>query len=597
LTGSAPKCARSAGCRGSYQPWLNPYWRFNIGGPVHPTQQVQGVDQVLGLSAVYACVRIIADMVASLPISVYRTGPDGTAQKMPSSQLLDQPSIDGTLYDWMYTSLTSVLLWGNAWGLITSRTGVTGPDGLGYPQTIEWLPPDRIHVQDDEMQPWNPVRTKYYFDGHELQREEFVHIRAFTIPGRTQGISPMRAFATLVSQGLEALNYSRDWYHNGGFPPGTFQNMAEEVDSTQAREIRQRLTDTLRQHQPLVYGRDWEYKAISIPPQEAAFVESMQLNATQVAAIYGLPPERVGGKRGDSLTYNTEQQEILSIITDTLRPWLVRYEQSFTKLLPTTQYAKFDVDELLKTDLKTRYQIYSEQLQSGIRTADELRLKDDLPPLPDKVGEIALPMGVLQRMAATTRAIPKAWLNQLVLEQELAAELLVKLQSEGVAGPPPTPEGQEPGPPVKTDAVQYLGRQITLARAAPIPARGDGEPGGTPFGPGHQRATHSDRRRAHEWISGAHHAGALSDDELGERVAKARQATVKGALGDLVKDLPSEKELSAVLQKLADEPPNRANGKPQPLFGAAAITKLRELTATWDREPADAAASLNGKVH
>lgn len=452
------------------------------------------------------------------------------------------------------------------------------------------------------MQPWNPVRTKYYFDGHQLQREEFIHIRAFTIPGRTQGISPMRAFATLIGQGLEALNYSHDWYHNGGFPPGTFQNIAEEVNSTQAREIRQRLTDTLRSHTPLVYGRDWEYKPVSIPPQEAAFVESMQLNATQVAAIYGLPPERVGGKRGDSLTYNTEQQEILSIITDTLRPWLVRYEQAFTALLPTTQYAKFDVDELLKTDLKTRYQIYAQQLQSGIRTADELRQKDDLAPLVDGVGEIALPMGVLERMAATTRAIPKAWMNQVVLEQELAAELLVKLQSEGIAG-----QTSQPGePPVKTDAVQYLGRQITLSRAAPIPARehiGGDDDGDTPFGPRHQRATNGDRKRAHSWIAHAHAAGALSDDEVTERTEKAGTASIKGALGDLVKDLPTEAELDKELTKLADAPPNysntsntRAGDKPQTLFGAAAITKLRELTAHWEREP-DAVASLNGKAH
>lgn len=623
---------------------------------------MQGVDRTLGLAAVYASVRIISDMVASLPINVYRKLNDGTSQLMPSSQLLDNPTLNGTSYDWIFTSLTSALLWGNSWGLITSRTGVASPSGLGYPAMIEWLPPDRMNVQDDEQQPWNPVRSKIYFDGHEMFREELVHVRAFTIPGRTEAISPMRAFATLISQGLGALDYSHDWYHNGGFPPGTFQNIAEEVNATQAKEIRQRLTDTLRMHQPLVYGRDWEYKAISIPPNEAAFVESMQLNATQVAAIYGLPPERVGGKRGDSLTYSTEQQEVLAIVTDTLRPWLVRYERLLSTLLPTTQFARFDVDELLKTDLKTKYEIMQLQSNIGVRSTDELRKQDDLPPLPNGAGASALPMGVLERMAATTRAIPKAWMNQLVLEQELAAELLLKLQNEGVAAP------TDPTKPPVIGPSEYIGHQLTLSRAwqgwhiasrenggdlehmrdrawdvivaaeheraleaedrnirlkavgrarsvaelerviTSVPGSGAERraslPKGTsstqhsetPFGPAHQKATDSDRNRAHTWITNAHSAGALDDDERDDRLGKVPAARIKGALGELVKDLPSETELNGELKKLASTPDHsRADGEPQQLSGPSAVMKLRELQLRWDSEPVGAPASMNGK--
>lgn len=536
----------------------------------------------------YSAVRIISDMIASLPVDTYRTDSNGTPVKLASSQLLDSPSIAGTLYDWLFQGTSSCLLWGNAYGLITSRTGVTAPNGLGYPQNIEWLPPERMHVQDDEAQPWNPVRAKFFFDGRELKREEIIHLRAFTLPGRTEAVSPMRAFATLIGQGLGALDYSSNWYANGGFPPGTFQNTAEEVDKQQATEIRQRLTDTLRTHQPLVYGRDWEYKAISIPPNEAAFVESMQLNATQVAAIYGLPPERIGGSRGDSLTYSTEQQEVLAIITDTLRPWLVRWEQMLRTLLPTTQFAKFNTDDLLKTDLKTRYDIFEVQRNIGIRTTDELRRMDDLPPLANGAGADNIPLAALERMAATTRAIPKSILSQVVLEQELAAELLLKLQGQGVVAP-----DEEGVPPVKSTPEMYLGRQLTLSRSA------DGG-GGTPFGPSHQRATHADRSRAHRWISGAHAAGALDDDELTERTSAATAATLKGSLGDLVKDLPSEKELDAELGKLAGGPSShsstRAGGTPQPLFGPQAIALLRELQQSWDGD-SGALASLNGKAH
>src|SRR5580693_8792907 len=130
-----------------WTPWLNPLWRFNIGGPVHPSEQVTGAERVLGLAAVYSCVRYIADAVASLPMLVYRTGRDGQPIRVASSAFLDQPSVTGTTYDWIFACMVSALLWGNAWGLITSRSGISSPSGLGYPTSVEWLPPDRIHVE------------------------------------------------------------------------------------------------------------------------------------------------------------------------------------------------------------------------------------------------------------------------------------------------------------------------------------------------------------------------------------------------------------------------------------------------------------------
>jgi HK97 family phage portal protein len=376
--------------------------------------------------------------VASLPLDVYRKNSDTTVTKLNGSQLLDNPSADvnTTLYDWMFQCLSSALLNGNAWGLISSRTGVTSPNGLGYPQTVEWLPTDRVSVQDDPDQPYNPLRARVYYNGQLMDRNELVQVRAFVIPGRLEAISPMRAFSALFDQGLDALYYSATWFKNGGFPPGTFQNIAEEVDETQAREIRRRLTDTLRLHEPLVYGKDWDYKPVVVPPNEAAFVQAMQLNATQVAAVYGVPPTKVGGMKGDSLTYANVQEENISLITDTLRPWLVRMEHLFSALLPKPQFVRFNTDALLKTDLKTRTQIYEIQRRIGLRPIDEIREIEDLPALPHGVGTENIPLDMLVRMAATTRAIPKTMLSEVVIEAAMVSELLQYLSKQGLA---PTP--------------------------------------------------------------------------------------------------------------------------------------------------------------
>jgi HK97 family phage portal protein len=614
-----------------WQPWRNPYWRFDIGGPVHPFREVGGVDEIVGLAAVYSCVRFIADALASLPINVYRRKGDGTSQLMPDSQLLHNPSADlnTTVYDWLFMCMTSALLWGNAWGLISSRTGVSSPNGLGYPQTIEWLPPDHVQVQDDEQQPWNPLRAKVYLQGREIPREQLVQVRAFVIPGRLEAISPLRAFAMLFGQGTAALRYSADWFRSGGFPPGTFQNLAEEVDAEAAREIRQRLTDTLRTRQPLVYGKDWDYRPVVVPPNEAAFVEAMQLNATQVAAIYGVPPTKVGGRRGDSLTYATQEQETLSIITDTLRPWLVRMEHLLTALLPSTQYARFNTDALLKTDLKTRSDIYRTQREIGMVTIDEIRQKEDLPPLPGDLGGETIPLDTLSRMSGTTRAIPKSMLPQLKLEAEIVAELLEKFEKEGwtqpegpaggtelpepgTAGvvpkdgsPPPAngsaPAGGAPGAPDQPNGMArpgqgvvkgplvYLGGQMTLGRASeeaahlravldhkyqPPPEtavypRGDEVKGF--FGMRFHLATDKDRTGAQRWLIRAAEAGCMDVHELEDRLHKVSGARFKGALDELVKDLPPENELPE---------PQEAGGTEDeaglpPLFGPQALALLQ----------------------
>jgi HK97 family phage portal protein len=434
----------------------SPFWKFSQGGPIHPTRAFYGVDEALGLPALYACCRLLAESLASLPIKTYsrantqhlmdggrglamgsnecRSG-RGQAVRYEGPSIFDAPSVNGTLYDWLFTLMTSLVLQGNAWGFITGR------DGYGFPTGIEWIPPQDVNVMDDEQQPWNPLRTRIYVYGRLMSRDELFHIKAFSIAGRTEGISPLRAFALTVLSGIEAQRYGTDWYKSGGFPPGTFQNNEIEIDADQSAQIRQSLVDSMRRREPLVYGRDWDYKPVTVPPSEAQFIQAMQMNATQIAAVFGLPPDRVGGTKGDSLTYSTVEQSTLQVI-EALRPWLVRLETAFFDLLPANRYVRFDSDALLKTDLKTRTDIYNIQRNMGLRTTDEIRDLEDLEPLPGAAGGETIPLEVMVAMSRSIRGIPKSMMAGLELEMDLAADRLVKLQEKGIAGPniePSTP--------------------------------------------------------------------------------------------------------------------------------------------------------------
>jgi HK97 family phage portal protein len=409
----------------------------------------------MGLPALYAGVKLLADNAASLPLRVYQSfnGPDGFPKHRlwGGPTIFDKPSVIGTYFDWMAQAMVSVLLQGNAWGYIT------GKDGYGFPTGIEWIPPEDVYVSEpQDVQTANPLRARVFVYGREVQwfgpDAEVFHVRGITLPGRIEAISPMRNFALTISAGQEAQRFGTDWYQAGGFPPGTFQNAEMEVNAAQAAEIRAELVKSLRRREPLVYGRDWDYKPVTVPPSEAQFIEAMQLNATQVAAILNLPAERLGGTRGDSLTYATAEQSTLQII-EALRPWLVRFEQSFFDLLPRNRFTRFWTDALLKTDIEARMNSYQTMRNIGIRTADEIRELEDLPPLSSGVGAEELPLTLMNAMGTRAGAIPKSFLKSVVLEMDVAADRLIKLEktmiSQGKlpqAAPPAAGQGGGSGP-------------------------------------------------------------------------------------------------------------------------------------------------------
>lgn len=413
-----------------WQPWLDPYLRWDVGGPTHPSKSRYGVDEALGLPALYAGSKILSDNAASLPLRVYTQGGKSGPRLVPYSgpTMFDDPTVLGTPFDWIFACMSSLILQGNAWGLITGR------DGFGFPKGIEWVPAERVYVEEDPDQPFNPVRTKVFVYGREMRwqgaMKEIYHIKAFSLPGRLDGISLLRNHALTITAGQEAQRYGTDWYKAGGFPPGTFQNSEAEVTPEQSEMIRAQLVKTLRRREPLVYGRNWDYTPVTVPPSEAQFIDAMRMTATHIAALLDLPPSRVGGDQG-SLTYSTVEQNQLQVI-EALRPWLCRLEQSFSRLLPNNRVVRFNTDALLKTDLKTRAEIITAYRNIGLQTVDELRDLIDLPPLPNDVGNETMPLQLMTSMAQRAGAFPKNMQDQVIFLMDRAGDKLQEMEKQGL---------------------------------------------------------------------------------------------------------------------------------------------------------------------
>jgi HK97 family phage portal protein len=339
------------------------------------------VDRALSLVPVYAAARLLASSVASLPLHTYRKASEDERVRLPMPPLFKHPSADGTLYDWLHRLVTSLALRGNAYGLIVARE-----PHLLYPTQIEWVDPAEVYV--NEIDPRQP----YSIAGHTVPREDLLHIPWFTLPGRIEGLSPIGAYQATVNQGLAAQDYASGWFNSGGIPPGTFKNAETTIEQEEAEEIKGRLVRAIRSREPIVYGRDWDYQPITIPPGESQFVETLQLTATQVAAIYGIWPEMIGGTSGESMTYANVEGRQLDFAMLCLRPWLVKLEHALSPLLPGLQYVRFQIDAMIRADLRSRHEVYAIDRKIGLRSIDEMRALEDLPPLPDGKGSDPSPL-------------------------------------------------------------------------------------------------------------------------------------------------------------------------------------------------------------
>lgn len=361
-------------------PWMN----WGVGGDgmygagdSALSMQVPHPEYALRLGAVYAATSLLADLVAALPLHSFREV-GGTMVPMGSMPALFQtPSVQGTMFDWLHRLMTSLALWGNAYGLITSR------DGYGYPTGVEWLNPLNVSVEEAQLHgPGSFVMPIFRWYGAIVPKEQLIHIPWYTLPHRVKGLSPIGAYSTVIRTGLGAQRYSADWFDDGGVPPGTFKNVNKTVNRDESEEVKSRLVSAIRSHQPIVYGSDWEYNPIAIPPNEAKFIETVKLTATMIAAIYRIPPEMIGGETGRSMTYQNVEQQMTNLVMLTLLPWVTKIEAAFYKLLPEKQYVKFNVDAMIRADIATRHTVYKTDREIGLKSINEIRDLEELPRIP-----------------------------------------------------------------------------------------------------------------------------------------------------------------------------------------------------------------------
>ena len=272
-----------------------PPWTVTVGPPAGPLPtwagQTVGPDQAMRLASVWSCVKLLSDTVSTLPVDVFRRGEREPLE--PTPLILQEPASSSPLHDWLYSVMVSLLLRGNAYAVTTARSGATL-----LPSQCELVHPDAVGVQTRE-----DGSVLYRILGKEVDSFDVLHIRAFTMPGSVCGLSPTEYARQSIGAGLAMERFSSAFFGDSATPSGLLTT-TDKLGPDQVENLNEQWKATQggkRKTAILTGNLKWE--PITIAPEESQFVESSKLNVAQVARIFGVPPEMIGGESGQSLTY------------------------------------------------------------------------------------------------------------------------------------------------------------------------------------------------------------------------------------------------------------------------------------------------------
>lgn len=334
--------------------------------------------------AVWASVALLANITSELPIGVYTGSPDAAQWAKPVTVPGYMEDIAGDGYgtaDWIYASMVSYLLRGNKYGKIVERD-TRG----GFPTQVPLYHPDSVRggVGNDGLPVWR-------VNGYRVDRSTIWHRRAYSLPGSLLGLSPIAYQAQTIGLGLAAQQFGTQFFESGGNPTGLLTNTEMDLNKTVSETAKERFLAAMNgRREPVVLGKGWDWKQISIAPDESQFLETQKYTSAECARIYGPGvPEILGYEVGGSMTYANVEQRNLHLLVYTLDPWLGRLERELTAMLPRPRFARIDRSALLRTDQLTRYKTHAIAVATRFMAPSEVRTYENMPPItPEQLAEL-----------------------------------------------------------------------------------------------------------------------------------------------------------------------------------------------------------------
>ena len=337
------------------------------------------------VSTVYACVRVIAETVASLPLHVYENTDTGSvkAQEHPLYRILhDEPNAEMTSFVMREVMLSHLLLWGNSYSQII-RSGRNQIVGL-YP-----LLPDRMEVDRNSAGALTYAYTTTEGRTVRLAQEEVLHIPGLGFDG-VMGYSPIALEKNAIGLGIAAEEYGSKFFGNGATPSGVLTHPNTVKNPKALRESwNNAYGGSANAGKVAILEEGMRFDRISIPNNEAQFLETRKFQVSEICRIYRVPPHLVGDL--EHATFSNIENQSISFGVHTIRPWLVRIEQSMNRALfsPNEKgrfFVRINMDGLMRGAYKERMEGYAIARQNGWMSANDIRELENMNPISDAEG-------------------------------------------------------------------------------------------------------------------------------------------------------------------------------------------------------------------
>lgn len=387
------------------------------------------------MTAVYACVRILSEAVAGLPLHLYRYKEDGGKEKALTHTLYrllhDEPNPEMSSFVFRETLMTHLLLWGNAYAQVIRNN--KGEVVALYP-----LMPNKMSVNRGSDGNLYYEYARQTEEAHtmkgstvRLKPSDVLHIPGLGFDGLV-GYSPIAMAKNAIGLAIATEEYGSKFFANGAAPSGVLEHPGTIKDPAR---IRDSWTATFggsgNANKIAVLEEGMKYTPISISPEQAQFLETRKFQIDEIARIFRVPPHMVGDLEKSSFS-NIEQQS-LEFVTYTLDPWVVRWEQSIHRRLLNPEekqdfFVKFNVGGLLRGDYQSRMSGYATARQNGWMSANDIRELENLDRIPkEEGGDLYLING---NMLPLSHAGAFANLEASGKEEQDSEEEILELESE-----------------------------------------------------------------------------------------------------------------------------------------------------------------------
>ena len=359
-------------------------------------QSNSGVDvdeeSALKISTVYACVKVISETIASLPLNLLKELTNGDSEKAKQHPLYtilkDVPNSEMSSFTFREMLMTNLLLWGNAYALI--KRNKNGEITELYPLKSKNMVVERDMTTNAIKYTYTNNRgiTKTY------SPKQIFHIPAFSFDGII-GVSPITYAREAMGLALATEEFGARFFGNGARPGGVLEHPGVLKDPEKLRESWNKVYQgTANSHKVAVLEEGMKYHEIGMSPEDSQFLQTRSFQIAEICRIFRVPPHMVGDLSRSTFS-NIEHQSI-DFVVHTIRPWLVRWEQAITRALlseeeRTIYYAKFNVDGLMRGDFVTRMNGYAIARQNGWMSANEIRALENMNKIPaDQGGDLYL---------------------------------------------------------------------------------------------------------------------------------------------------------------------------------------------------------------